>query len=155
MDMEWLFAIFLLIMGVVLLALEVAVVPGFGVVGIGGLVAVTASVAYAFCGIGTAAGWLMLFVAAASACSLIIWAVRSRSLDKLSLKSTIGAVLKDYNNRVKPGDEGRTHTRLALVGEAIINSDLVEVTSIDGFVEEGVAVVVEKVVGNTIYVKRK
>lgn len=153
--MEFLFVMFLLLVGVLLLALEVAVIPGFGIVGISGFVSIAAAIAYAFCSISVAAGWCVLFISVAAVCSMIVWALRSRSLDRLSLKSTIGAVLKDYKGKVAVGDEGRTYTRLALVGDAVINDDIVEVTSLDGYMDAGVNIVVVKVVANTIYVKRK
>ena len=52
------------------------------------------------------------------------------------------------------GDSGITRTRLALIGEACINGENVEVKSEMGFINEGVEIVVVRISGGTLYVEK-
>ena len=56
--------------------------------------------------------------------------------------------------KIKVGDRGITRTRLALIGEACINGENVEVKSETGFINEGVEVVVVRISGGTLFVEK-
>ena len=60
----------------------------------------------------------------------------------------------DELDKIKVGDRGITKTRLALIGDASINGEVVEVKSEMGFINENEDIVVIRITGGTIYVER-
>ena len=85
-----------------------------------------------------------------------MWAAYGKTLDKMALKKNINSTSADKEAQsIKVGDEGRTVTRLALIGEARFGERIIEVTSSDGFIDEKADVVVERISANIIYVKLK
>ena len=85
-----------------------------------------------------------------------MWAIYGKTLDKVALKKNIKSTTADKEAEgIKVGDCGTTVTRLTLIGEARFGDSIVEVTSCDGFIDEKVEVVVERISANTIYVKPK
>ena len=55
---------------------------------------------------------------------------------------------------MKVGDTGHATTRLALIGYAEINGDIVEVKSNDGFLNEKTPIVVTRITDGVILVER-
>ena len=81
--------------------------------------------------------------------------MRSKTLDRLSLKKDITSkVDRTAEERVKVGDVGVTTTRLALIGYAEINGDIVEVKSIDGFLDEKTSIVVNRITNGVLMVEK-
>ena len=58
------------------------------------------------------------------------------------------------NNSVKVGDTGISTTRLAQIGYAEINGKIVEVKSIDGFLNEKTPIIVSRITDGTIMVEK-
>lgn len=152
--MEYLITSLLVIFATILLAVEVMLIPGFGFTGLLGVVSMIGAISYAFYFIGSVAGWITLLIACAICVALFLWALYGKSLDKVALKKNIDSTVKeDEINRFAVGDKGVARTRLALIGEAEINGNIVEVKSESGFVDEGEAVEVIRISGDTIFVK--
>lgn len=75
-------------------------------------------------------------------------------MDKLSLKKTLDYKIDPLKGiRIRIGDKGTTITRLALIGNANINGNIIEVRSADGLIDENTPVYVERVVGGTVIVR--
>lgn len=151
--MDFFVVTLLVFIGCILLVLEVALLPGFGITGIAGAAAMLGSVAYAFFFVGQAAGWCTLGIVLASLSALIVWAIKGKSIDRLALKKSIDSTVKDSDTVVKAGERGVSITRLALTGEALFGDNVFEVSSVDGFIDEKVPVEVVRVQGGAIYVK--
>ena len=151
--MDFFVVTLLVFIGCILLVLEVAVMPGFGITGIAGAAAMLGSVVYAFFFVGLAAGWCTLGIVLASLSALIVWAIKGKSIDRLALKKSIDSTVKDSDTVVKAGERGVSITRLALTGEALFGDNVFEVSSVDGFIDEKVPVEVVRVQGGAIYVK--
>ena len=151
--MDFFVVALLVFVGCLLLVLEVAVMPGFGITGIAGAAAMLGSVAYAFFFVGLAAGWCTLGIVLASLSALIVWAIKGKSIDRLALKKSISSTVKESDAAVKVGDRGVSVTRLALTGDALFGDNRLEVSSADGFIDEKVPVEVVRVQGGAIYVK--
>ena len=90
-------------------------------------------------------------------CSLLgVWAARSKFLEKYWLHKSIDSTAATTEQlSVKVGEEGTSITRLALIGNADINGNVIEVKSADGFIDEGTPIVVVRVEEAQITVKRK
>ena len=148
-------AVFVLL-GVLLLVVEVALIPGFGVVGIMGILSFITSVVYAFTILGVLAGWVTLAIVVLSVVLLIMWAAYGSSLKRLALKENINSTVKDpVAGTLVIGSEGVALTRLALVGEADFGGSQLEVISAEGLIDEGTQVRVSRITESAIFVKRK
>ncbi len=143
-------------LGALLLLVEVALVPGLGLTGILGVVSFIVSVAYAFVVLGATAGWVTFLAVLALVVFFILWSVYGKPFKRLALKTNIESTVKAPDAAaVAVGDEGVALTRLALVGEADFGKVQIDVTSADGFIDEGAAVYVSRITESTIFVKRK
>ena len=109
----------------------------------------------AFTELGNWAGFITLFVSLLSAALVITFVLRSRAIDKLGLEKEIDStVASEASKQVKVGDTGTAITRLALIGNALINDNIVEVKSCDGLLDENTPIIVERIVENIIMVKK-
>lgn len=143
-------------LGALLLLVEVTLIPGLGLTGILGVVSFIVSVAYAFVVLGTTAGWVTFLAVLALVVVFILWSVYGKPFKKLALKTNIESTVKVPDAAaIAVGDEGVALTRLALVGEADFGKAQVDVTSADGFIDEGAAVYVSRITESTVFVKRK
>ena len=146
---------FLVVLATVLLVVEVLFVPGLGMAGIAGGLAMIGSVLYAFFEVGALTGWITMLVAVLICIALFMWALYGKSLDKVALKKNLDSKLEVVDiKKFAVGDKGVTRTRLALIGEAEFNGELVEVKSEMGYIKEGEPVEIIRIVGEAIYVKR-
>ncbi len=131
-----------LLLGVFFLILEIFLLPGFGIGGIAGIAFIVASVWYSFAHIGMTAGWItlvssiFLFVAG-------IWLfMKTRMLERISLKSEIDGVANQPIENVSVGDIGIARTRLAPMGHVRFDENDIEVKSEDGFIDQGTKVII-------------
>lgn len=141
--------------GLILFAVEVFLIPGISIAGIGAALCIFYAIYYAFANVGMAAGWLTVAGAALGIALVTAWFMRSKTVDRLALKKTL-----DYKPdplkglRLKAGDRGTTVTRLTLIGNADFNGNILEVQSADGFVDEKTPVEIVRVDNGTVYVRR-
>ena len=127
----------LIIAAVILFLVELFVIPGISLAGISALVCILYANYYAFTNLGMAGGFVTLGISAVACIGSLIWFMRSKMLDKLALKKDIDSkVDRSAEDSVKVGDIGISTTRLAQIGYAEINGKIVEVKSIDGFLNE-------------------
>ena len=147
--------VLLVIAAIVLFLVELVVVPGISIAGILAGGCIIFANYYAFANLGTMGGIITLLVSALGCIGSLVWFMRSKTLDRLSLKTDItGTVDRTAEQSVKVGDTGLTTTRLALVGQADIAGHLVEVNSADGFLDEKTPVVVTRITNGTIFVRK-
>lgn len=145
----------LIIVALVLMTIEMLLIPGFGIAGLGAIGAFGYANYYAFTELGNLAGFITLFISLVSAVLVITFVLRSRAVDKLGLKKEIkSTVTTKAREEVKVGDTGIAITRLALIGNALINDNVIEVKSCDGFLDENTPIIVERIVEKVIMVKK-
>lgn len=146
----------LLIAAVILFLVELFVIPGISIAGILAGGCYLYANYYAFTHMGITGGFITLGISVVACVGSLVWFMRSKMLDRISLKTDIpGTVNRSAEQSVQVGDIGITLTRLALVGQADIVGHLVEVTSVDGLIEEKTPVVVVRITGGTIFVSRE
>ena len=120
--------IVLVVAAVILFLVELFIVPGISIAGFLAGGCIIYANYYAFTNIGTTAGFITLAVSAIACVGSLIWFMRSKTLDKIALKKNITSKIdRSAEEKVKIGDTGVTTTRLALIGYAEINGDIVEV----------------------------
>ena len=149
--MDVLIIIALIAAAVILFLVELFVIPGISLAGISALVCIIYANYYAFANLGTGAGFITLIISGI-AC---IWFMRSKTLDKLALKKDITSKIdRSAAEKVKVGDTGITITRLAQIGNAEINGNIIEVKSMDGLLNEKTPIVVNRITDGIIFVEK-
>ena len=153
--MEILIICALVLVGLLLMVVEMLLIPGFGMAGLGSIAAFGYANYYAFTELGNLAGFITLFASLVSAILVITFVLRSRVIDKLGLNKKIDStVATEVSKQVKVGDTGVAVTRLALIGNALINDHIIEVKSCDGFLDENTPIIVERIIEKVIMVKK-
>ena len=133
--MDVLIIIALIVAAVILFLVELFVIPGISLAGISALVCIIYANYYAFVNLGTGAGFTTLIISGVACIGSLVWFMRSKTLDKLALKKDITSKIdRSAAEKVKVGDTGITITRLAQIGNAEINGNIIEVKSMDGLV---------------------
>ena len=145
----------LIIAGLILFIIEVFLLPGISIAGIISAVCLLYANYYAFDTMGTLPGCITLAVSAIGVIAITIWFMRSKTVDKLSLKKTIDykpEPLKGLN--LKAGDEGIALTRLALIGNAEFNGNIIEVRSTGDFIDEKSKIRIERIRDGIVMVEK-
>ncbi|WP_291528219.1 NfeD family protein [Bacteroides sp. UBA939] len=146
----------LIIAAVILFLVELFVIPGISVAGfLAGGCMIFANY-YAFAYLGTTGGFITLTISAIACIGSVILFMRSKTLDKIALNKNITSkVDRTVEEKIKVGDTGVAITRLALIGNADIDGNIVEVKSMDGFLNEKTPIVVNRISNGVIMVEQK
>ena len=146
----------LALLALVLIAVEVFIVPGFGISGIGAIVCVVIAEFLIYGEFGAWASFFALMFFGLVTILLMWWVGKSKTIDKVSLHSSIDSTNATKEQlSVKVGDEGVALTRLALIGNAEIDGKMVEVKSTGNFIEEGTPLIVTYVNEALVMVKER
>ena len=111
--------IIIAIVALLLALLEIFVIPGFGLAGIGSIVCAVTDVVLVYNAYGLWPAVGAIAVALAVLGLLLWWVARSKAVDRMALHATISSTnATEAQLSVRPGDEGVAVTRLALVARA-------------------------------------
>lgn len=149
------FAIILLIcLGLILLLIEFALIPGITIAGIGGFILLGISVYIAFIEFGTGTGFITLAFVLFASPLMIYYLFQSKTGKKLMLETLIDSKVETgINENIKIGDTGKTVGRLAPSGKVKIGGDIVEALSTGGFIDHNSDIKVIKILSNKIIVE--
>jgi membrane-bound ClpP family serine protease len=154
--MSWLVIITLIVVGFSFLLLEILVVPGTTVVGFVGAAMMAFGVYSTYANFGSVAGTYTLAGTLVFSIAALALALKSNTWKKAMLGTEVdGRVNIVESEKVKPGDEGITISRLNPMGKALINEEYYEVSSKDNLIDPNTKIEVIKVDGNKIIVKSK
>lgn len=156
--MEILFIILLVVAAIILLLVELFVIPGISLAGLAAGGCLIYANYYAFAHLGTVGGWITLAVSALACVGSLVAFMRSKTLDRVALKSEINSTVRSASEpgkQVSVGDEGMTTTRLALIGYAEFGGEIVEVKSTAEFLDAKTPVRVVRIVDGIILVERQ
>ncbi|MDR1103291.1 MAG: NfeD family protein [Tannerella sp.] len=147
--------IIVLCMGIAvfLLLLEVFLLPGITVAGVGGGLFAIAGIVYAY-SIAPTAGHITLGSSAVVFGGFFCWLLRAKSFQRVALKTNIDATLtstRDIGLRV--GDRGVTLSRLAPIGKARFGQTVAEAKALENFVDEQTPVVIVRIDGYNVTVR--
>jgi membrane-bound ClpP family serine protease len=147
--------IFLIVLAIVLLLVEIFLLPGVTIAGIGGLLFAVGGFIYAYM-VSVAVGNITLVASVVVFGAVFFWLLRSKSFSKVALHTEIdGKLTSSRDLGIEPGDEGITLSRLAPIGQAKIKGINVEAKSQDELIDEGRAIEVIRVEGYNVIVKLK
>lgn len=149
------FAIILLIaLGLVLLLIEFAVIPGITIAGIGGFLMLGASIYIAFLEYGTGAGFITLTVILIAAPLMFYYFLKSKASKKMMLESKIEGKVETFNNeKIAVGDVGKSIGRLAPSGKVKVNGEVIEAHSTGSFIDHNTDIKILKILSNKIIVE--
>jgi membrane-bound ClpP family serine protease len=143
-----------IIIGLLLLFAEILIIPGVGVAGILGVLSLVGSCVYAFLEVSTTAGIITTVSVVVLLVVMTIYVLRAKTWKRISLNTNIDSkAISDV--KVSVGDSGKTITRLAPMGQAVIRGESTEVKALEGMIDSNVEVVVVMIDDNKIYVKPK
>ncbi len=153
--MTILIILLLIFLGLVLLLLEFAVIPGFTIFGVGGIALLAYSVYLAFSGYGLWAGIGTIIFILAMIPILFLSFLKSTPGKKMQLKSSItGKVNVLEIEKFKVGDHGIAISRLAPIGKVEFNNTIVEGKSTGDFIDDGASVEIIAINNNQLIVKQ-
>ena len=141
-----------LVVGLVLMLLEIFVIPGIGIAGILGVIALVAGCYFTF-GYGTTIGLITTGGTILVLTVLLIYAMRAKTWKKVALEEKVESSAGQKASAASVGQQGITTTRLAPMGSARIEGVLLEVKSSEGMLDAGTPVEVSLVEDDIIYVK--
>ena len=145
----------LMVIAIALLLLEIFMLPGLTVAGIGGLLFAAGGLIYAY-SVSTCVGHVTLGASLVAFAAVFAWLMRSKSFSRVALNTDIDSRLTSSRELgIVPGDEGVTLSRLAPIGKALIKGQAVEAKALDELIDEGTPVVVMQVEGYNVVVQRK
>ncbi|MBK9290786.1 MAG: hypothetical protein IPM52_04040 [Bacteroidetes bacterium] len=152
----WTVILVLILTGLLMVMLEILVIPGGGLAGILGFLLMAAGVWFAFTREGTEAGLYTLGGTLLVNVAALVLALRSKTWDKAMLKSNIDSKVNVVDlTHIGPGDVGKTISRCAPSGKALINGEIHEVHTRSEYLDVDTEIEVIKVEGYKIYVKSK
>ncbi|MCF8304773.1 MAG: nodulation efficiency protein D (NfeD) [Bacteroidales bacterium] len=152
--MSWLVIAMLIVVGLLFLVLEILVIPGTAVVGIFGFGLMGVGIWQAYATYGAIAGHYTLGGTLLLTIISLYFSLKSKTWDKITLHDSVNSKVNVIEEeKVKPGDTGKTVSRLTPMGKAIINGDYYEVRSSGEFIDPGTKILVTKVSYNKIDVK--
>ena len=136
--MNFLIIIFLIILGIVLLLIEVTILPGITIAGVGSFLVLVYSVYLAFTTYGALIGFLTLAFVLIVAPLLVYKLFKGKTGKSMVLNTVLHGFVNEINSeKVKVGDIGVTIGRLAPMGKIKVNDEVVEVRSTGTFVNPG------------------
>jgi len=154
--------------GVILLGLELLVIPGFGVAGVGGIIALAAGLGMTLVGAGATTSVIIgafgrvaisILLALAGGLALLRMLPRLPFGRRLVLDAQMGAeqgyTSPPESDRLQLGRTGTALSPLRPAGVAEIEGSRVDVVSDGGFIEAGAAIEVTRVDGNRVVVRER
>ena len=153
--METLIIIALIVGGLILFAIEVFLIPGISIAGIGSAVCILYAIYSAFTSLGSEAGFITLGVSLLGIIGVTWWFMRSKTVDRLSLKKTLDYRPSPFEGMdLKPGDKGMSVTRLHLDDVSVEVGITYQGQAADGFIDEKTPVEIVRINETTVYVKQ-
>jgi membrane-bound serine protease (ClpP class) len=142
-----------LVLGLVLLFVEVAIIPGFGVSGALGLLALAAGAIAAWTELGPLWGGVTGGVSVVAAGAMLYWLPKSRLGRKMVLEHSQAEAISQKDRSELVGRRGITVTPLRPIGRVRFGSDEVDVMTEGEYVDSSQEVEVMSVEGPRVVVR--
>jgi membrane-bound ClpP family serine protease len=144
--------VFLMGLALSLILVEIFLLPGISLAGIGGLLFAICGVSYAYA-VGLTMGHVTLASSVLLFAASFFFLLRAKSFNRVALHTEIDSKLTSSREMgIQPGDKGITISRLAPIGKAKIKGITVEAKSLGEFMDEGTPVTVLRVDGYNVIV---
>ena len=137
-----------------LFLLEIFLLPGITVAGIGGALFAIGGIVYAY-SIGTVMGHVTLVVSIVLFVGFFAWLLRAKSFQRVALKTNVDSTLTSTRDMgLQVGDEGIALSRLAPIGKARFGDTTVEAKTQGDFIDEQTPIVIVRIEGYNVVVEQ-
>ncbi len=144
----------IILLGIFLLLVEFLIIPGFTVFGIGGIAFILLGIGSAYYFHDPVTGHITVLGTVLLSFATIYYIFKKKTWKSMGLKASINSRVEPFEtNKIHPGDQGKTITRLAPVGKALVNNTICEAKSNGEFINENTPVEVVQVLNTQIIVK--
>jgi len=151
--MDILIVIVLCIIGIILILVEIFLIPGFGITGLGGALFSIGGIVYAFRSLGVTAGIITLLLMAVIIGVAFIYLIKSKALDNIALKTDLkSTVAGNKLPDISEGDTGISISRLNPIGKVRVNNIIIEAKTMSEFIDENTTIKVLKVLPSQLIV---
>ena len=151
----WAVVVILILVGLILLALEIMVIPGVGITGILGFLLMAEGVWLAYSRVGTAAGNITLIITVLVSASGMVIMLRSKTWKRAQLKTSVTGKVRTLDDMgLKVGMRGKTISRCAPMGKAVFGDSHVEVDAGTDYLNTGTPVEIVRIFENKIFIKQ-
>ncbi|MDR2763666.1 MAG: NfeD family protein [Tannerella sp.] len=147
--------IIILCMGIAvfLLLLEIFLLPGVTVAGVGGGLFAVAGIVYAY-SVAPMTGHITFGSSVIVFGGFFCWLLRAKSFQRVALTTNIDATLTSTRNiGLRVGDRGVTLSRLAPIGKARFGQTVVEAKAQENFIDEQTPVTIVRIDGHNVTVQ--
>jgi membrane-bound ClpP family serine protease len=146
--------ILLILIGLFLIVLEVFLLPGL-IAGILGFLLMTTGLIWAYMSYGATYGNLILAGIVLLFSYTIFWTIKSGIWKKVLLSEEIEGKASEIPDFIVKGQIGETVSRLAPRGTIRVDGVEMEAKSQEGFIDQGVEIILVSISNSCIVVKRK
>jgi Membrane-bound serine protease (ClpP class) len=145
----------LIILGIFFMIVEVYLIPGISIAGVGGVACMAGGIILAYMHYGTTTGTWILGISVLVLGIVLYWFFRSKTLDRMALKSEINSKTEPFQGlNVAVGDTGITISRLAPIGKILINGKTIEGRSENEMIDENTPIIVTEVGSYNVLVRK-
>jgi membrane-bound ClpP family serine protease len=153
MSVVWI--VTLIIFALILLVIEILILPGVSIAGVGAVLFFIAAIITAYSTSGSTAAIITFFASLGTSVITTYFSLKSKTWKRMSLETSIDS---KANNDVSlsnicVGDTGKTVSRLAPVGNILINNYIVEAQSTGEYVNADIEVKVVRIENSKIIIK--
>lgn len=146
--------ILIILLGIILLLIEFLIVPGVTVAGIGGSILLVGGVICAYIFHSSTIGNYVLLGTVLAIIAIFIWAFKAKSWRRFGLETSIeGHAPENPVTELQVGDKGKSVSRLAPIGKAMIGNKVMEVRSNGGYIDANQDIQVIRIEQNKIFVE--
>lgn len=146
----------IIFIGLILLVIELVLIPGISIAGIGSFIFITSGIIASYIVLGAQTGNIVLISTIIAVVATIYFTLKPKTWNRFSLDVKIDSKAVDtLEHKFKVGDEGIAVSRLAPSGNIMINNEIVEAHTISEFIDVNCNVIVTSVEGTRIIVKIK
>ena len=153
MALDIIIIIIFMAVAIILFLLEIFLLPGVTIAGIGGALCAIGGIIYAY-SVGTVTGHITLVSSLALFFGVFFRLLRANSFQRVALKTNVDSTLTSTRDLgLQPGDKGITISRLAPIGKARFDNTTVEAKAQEDFIDERTPVVIVRVEGYNVIVE--
>ena len=135
-----------------LFLLEIFLLPGITIAGIGGGLFAIGGIIYAY-SVGTVTGHITLVGSIILFAGFFFWLLRAKSFQRVALKTNVDSTLTSTRDMgLQTGDKGISLSRLAPIGKARFGNTTVEAKTQGDFIDEQTPVVIVRIDGYNVVV---
>ena len=153
MALDIIIIIVFMAVAIILFLLEIFLLPGITIAGVGGVLFAIGGIIYAY-SVGNVTGHITLVSSLILFFGFFFRLLRANSFQRVALKTNVDSTLTSTRDLgLKPGDKGITISRLAPIGKARFDNTTVEAKAQEDFIDERTPVVIVRIEGYNVIVE--